>query len=138
MIELAPMRLIRSEMAERGELDDLVFPLFKKGRIRDRAHLDRICDLGCCVQRCRFSWLAFLNPWARSNYRELIHPHHIRIGAGTGIKPGDDQAAGICFAHHHEGHQCGWRTFERKYGIDLHAISQTLWAETLDIRSKQQ
>lgn len=114
----------------------LAFP--KQRRIRDRAHLARIRALGCCVPRCPHGRASFRDPWYREYAQRFIHAHHIRIGAGTGLKPSDSQVIGLCAPHHHEGHQCGWRTFERKYGIDLYAISQTLWAETLDIRSKQQ
>lgn len=50
-----------------------------------------------------------------------IHAHHHRSAAtaGTGVKPGDQWVVNLCWKHHAEGHQGGWKTFERKYGVDL-------------------
>lgn len=39
--------------------------------------------------------------------------------AGIGIKTDDRATVPLCRAHHEEGHQHGWRTFEAKHGIDL-------------------
>lgn len=115
----------------------LAFP--KQVLIRDRAHLNRIIALGCCVPGCVAHFSRFSDPWVREQFAGRIHPHHVRLGAGAGMKqkPGDERCVPLDWLHHDEVHK-GARTFERKYGIDLYTISQILWAETLDIRSKQQ
>lgn len=124
-------------MTARGELDDLVFPIPKTVRIRDRAHLERIVGLGCCIPGCPHGWASFADPWYRAHARKFIHAHHVRVGAGTGIKPSDSQAVGICAPHHYEGHHTGWETFERKHTVDLQAISNALWGQTLELRSRK-
>ena len=50
-----------------------------------------------------------------------IHAHHERRGGGAGWaqKPDDRYALPLCARHHAEGHNGGWRTFERKYNCDL-------------------
>ena len=57
--------------------------------------------------------------------------HHVRTAAnsGTGMKPGDEWLVPLCDKHHKEGHQKGWKTFERKYGVDLKAIAMELAKE---------
>lgn len=108
----------------------------KQVRIRDRAHKKRIVALGCCVPSCICSFLRFKDPWVRAQYEGAIHPHHVRIGAGTALKPGDDCCVPLSWRHHHEIHQIGARSFERKYSLDLMAIARALRAETLEIRSR--
>jgi hypothetical protein len=54
----------------------------------------------------------------------------VRVGAGTSLLPGDDQATPICRGHHRMFHNVGRHTFERTFEIDLLAIARQLWAET--------
>lgn len=57
-----------------------------------------------------------------------MHAHHVRVGTGggTGAKPSDRFCVPLCGAHHHEGHQKGWKTFEAKYHVDLRALAERL------------
>jgi len=81
---------------------------FKVARVRSPAHLERLRSLRCCVRHCR---------------RQPIHAHHVRIGAGVGMKPDDTQCVNVCWWHHEQGHRIGWRTFEALHGLDLTAIA---------------
>lgn len=56
----------------------------------------------------------------------LMRAHHVRenTGAGTGLKPPDFWVIPLCDSAHREGHDKGWRTFERKYGVDTRAEAQ--------------
>ena len=60
-----------------------------------------------------------------------IVAHHVRTAAnsGAGMKPSDEWLVPLCDKHHKEGHQKGWKTFERKYGVDLKAIAKELARE---------
>lgn len=60
----------------------------------------------------------------------MIQAHHVRKGAGVGLKPADRSAVGLCLSHHTEGHTVGWRSFEVRYGVDLSAIAARLWTES--------
>ena len=64
--------------------------------------------------------------------------HHVRTAAtaGTGMKPGDEWLVPLCDKHHKEGHQKGWKTFERKYGVDLKATAILLAAHSPALRNK--
>jgi len=50
-----------------------------------------------------------------------IEVAHVRTAAnsGTGIKPIDGYAVGLCHAHHMESHAIGDLTFQAKYRINL-------------------
>lgn len=76
-------------------------------------HEARLRDCGCLVRGCR---------------REPIHLHHERrsTGGGMGMKPGPEWQIPLCWHHHAEGHQIGWRTWERRYDLDLRAIAMWL------------
>lgn len=65
-----------------------------------------------------------------------IVSHHVRTAAnaGTGMKPGDEWLVPLCDSHHMEGHHKGWKTFERKYGVDLKAIAVSLAANSPALR----
>lgn len=54
-----------------------------------------------------------------------VHAHHERRGssAGWGRKPDDRCVLPLCARHHAEGHNGGWRTFEKKYACDLIAVA---------------
>lgn len=58
-----------------------------------------------------------------------MEAHHVREGqtGGTGLKPGDDSAVGLCSHHHAEGHAIGWKTFEQRYRVDLDKAAADLW-----------
>jgi hypothetical protein len=74
----------------------------------DPKHLEFVRSQPCCVRGC-------LEPG---------EPHHVRSAStsGTGLKPADlGHTISVCRKHHDEGHDRGWRTFERKYGLDLAA-----------------
>lgn len=50
-----------------------------------------------------------------------VHAHHIRTAAnsGTGLKPDDRFAVGLCACHHDAVHRYGHLTFQAMYGINL-------------------
>lgn len=87
----------------------------KTERLRSPRHLAWVRSLPCSVPGCR---------------GELIEAHHVRKGAGVGLKPSDRYCVGVCVEHHAEGHSLGWRTFEIRYGVDLSAIAAQLWLES--------
>lgn len=74
---------------------------------RDETYLDFIRQKSCLV--CR-------RP-PRS------HAHHtrglVRGSGGTALKPSDYLAIPLCAEHHHEIHQRGVFTFQKKYRLDL-------------------
>lgn len=86
---------------------------FKAEEVPETPHARWIRSLGCCVPGCR---------------RTPIHAHHVRSAAtaGTGMKPSPEHLVNCCFFHHQEGHQIGWRTWERKYRILLVPHTQKL------------
>lgn len=90
----------------------------KTERVRSPRHLAWVRSLPCSVQGCK---------------GRDIQAHHVRKGAGTALKPGDAFTVPLCFYHHHEGDNSGWRTFEVKHGLDLSEIAARLWAESRDI-----
>jgi Protein of unknown function (DUF968) len=87
----------------------------KTERLRSPRHLAWVRSLPCSVPGCR---------------GEMVQAHHVRKGAGVGMKPADRYAAPVCIEHHTEGHTGGWRTFEARYGVDLSAIAARLWVES--------
>lgn len=91
--------------------DVQVTPRFKIPRVRSARHLARVRLLPCCVPGCRV--------WRLSG----CHAHHVRTGAGTGIKPDDSLVIPACFEHHMEIHQRGALTFQWQYSINLRAIA---------------
>ena len=56
---------------------------------------------------------------------QRVHAHHVHSrGAG-----GDESdLVPLCASHHSEGHQHGWKTFGKKYAIDLPAEAALLWS----------
>jgi len=81
------------------------------GPLRSRVHRQWVCDLGCGIPGC---------------HERPIHAHHHRSAAtaGTGVKPSDVWCTNLCWRHHHELHQTGAKSFERKHAVNLreHAI----------------
>lgn len=48
--------------------------------------------------------------------------HHLRgrnLGGGVGLKPPELTRIPLCFRHHHEIHQIGIDSFEKKHGLNL-------------------
>src|SRR5258708_151865 len=87
----------------------------KTERLRSPRHLAWIRTLPCSVPGCTGA---------------MVQAHHIRVRAGTGLKPSDRHCVGLCLLHHTEGHTGGWRSFEIKHGVDLSAIAARLWSES--------
>ncbi len=83
---------------------------------RNARHLAWIRTLPCAVPGCRTV--------------QPIHAHHVRSGAtaGVALKPNDADVIGLCAAHHVEGHDRGWETFESRYGLDLGGLAKALAA----------
>jgi hypothetical protein len=102
-------------LANDNHITGQVIPLPKTERLRSPRHLAWIRSLPCSVSGCK---------------RNDVQAHHVRKGAGTGIKPADGNCAPLCFHHHAEGHAVGWRTFEVKHGLDLSSIAARHWAES--------
>lgn len=54
-----------------------------------------------------------------------VHAHHVRsVGAGGTEK----DLVPLCAVHHQELHTIGRWTFLSKYGVDLSALAERLWA----------
>jgi hypothetical protein len=65
-----------------------------------------------------------------------MHSHHCREDApegsrgGTGMKTGDDTVVPLCDVAHEEIHRKGWRSFERRWLIDLSEFARKLWRDS--------
>lgn len=94
-----------------GDMNVEVVTRFKQQRVRNPAHLAWVRTKRCCVSGC---------------WREPIHAHHDRHGAGAGVKPDDFQCVPLCWYHHEQGHRIGWRTWEQLHGLDLSVIAAWL------------
>ena len=84
-----------------------------KSKLSSGARLEIIRAMGCCVTGCWYT---------------PIHLHHVRTAAnsGTGMKPSDDFVVGICAHHHRQGHNIGWKKFQKVYRVDLMALAKEL------------
>jgi hypothetical protein len=89
-------------------------PNFKQKRIRDRAHLNFIKTLPCCMCGAPQS-----------------DPAHIRLGTdgGTGLKPSDNYVLPLCRPCHQEEHR-GSRTFWAKAKRDPLGLANALYILT--------
>jgi uncharacterized protein DUF968 len=87
----------------------------KTERHRSPRHLAWVRSLPCSVPGCS---------------GQIVQAHHVRKGAGTALKPGYAFTVPLCVAHHYEGDNNGWRTFEVRHGLDLSAIAAKLWMES--------
>lgn len=81
---------------------------FKVARTRSPRHLAWVRSRGCCVPGCNVG---------------TIHAHHVRTGAGTGMKPDDFWCVPACWMHHDQIHTLGQRRFEAHYRLNLRAIA---------------
>lgn len=82
---------------------------------RNAKHLAWVRDMGCAIPGCMT--------------RMQVQAHHVRAGGdgGMGMKPSDASCVPLCFQHHREGHNTGWKTFDAKYGTNLKLLAETLW-----------
>lgn len=87
----------------------------KTERHRSPRHLAWVRSLPCSVPGCD---------------SHDVQAHHVRKGAGVGLKPADQYSIPACLAHHAEIYQAGARTFEIRHGLDLSAIAARLWMES--------
>lgn len=85
---------------------------FPKGA--DPEYLDWIRTRPCLL------WYGELG---RMGCRGVVVAHHVRSKGAGGT---DREVVNLCDAHHREGHDHGWMTFERKYQVDLPAIAAAL------------
>lgn len=85
-----------------------VTPRFKVEVFPAPRHEARLRTMGCLVRGCR---------------REPIHLHHAK-SRGAGGRPED--LVPLCWWHHvgpGGGHTMGWKTWERRNGLDLAACA---------------
>ena len=84
---------------------------FKAEKVDGRRHIRRLQMSPCSVPGC-LAW-------------PPVDAHHERrgTGGGTGRKPPDAAALPLCVEHHVLGHQMGWATFEKKFGVDLKMVA---------------
>lgn len=94
------------------------------GPLRSQTHLAYVRDLGCGIGGC---------------HCQPVHAHHHRSAAtaGTALTPSDFWCVNLCHVHHREGHDGGWKTFERKYGVDLRQHALWVAAHSPDIRIRE-
>lgn len=86
----------------------------------ERAHLDRLAQMGCCL--CRM--LGYGDTPAEI--------HHLRDGQGMGQRANHYQAIPLCPEHHRgrDGlHGLGTRGFERRYGVTEAQLLERVRAE---------
>lgn len=93
-------------------------------RLSSPGHLDYVRSKHCLVEGCRVL---------------PIHAHHVRLGshAGTGERPGDDKAVGLCHLHHEEVHK-GELTFQVKYHVNLQVMALAYAAASPVLRRRRQ
>lgn len=104
-------------------------------RIRPRSGIERaprrewprhrkfVRPRNCCVPKCIAGPIEFC---------------HVRTAAnsGTGLKPFDWHAVGMCRMHHQESHDIGDDTFQRRYGIDFEKLAAEYVRESPDVAMK--
>lgn len=71
---------------------------------------ERIRSYGCCV----------------SGKKHGIHMHHVRSRGAIG-RMDERNVVPLNYEYHSEGHTSGWRSFERKYGVNLSELAVYLW-----------
>ena len=85
---------------------------------RDKAHLNRVAEMGCCV--CR-------NEGLGASPAEI---HHIRTGYGVSQRAPHTEVLPLCYVHHRSkaGGQIGYHyspaEFEARYGTELELLEQ--------------
>jgi hypothetical protein len=84
---------------------------FKTERPDEEAHFERLRLLPCCVPGC-------------DSFQSIVHHERRGTGGGTALKPPAWSAVNLCQRHHVMGHAIGWKTFEKRFGIDLKTIAK--------------
>lgn len=108
--------LKRSRMRRAGQaLKGRAAPIRAKGKRRfpkgeDAAYLDWIRQHLCLL--------------AGRGCSGAVVAHHVRSRGAGGVDQGN--TVPLCDGHHREGHQVGWRSFERTYAADLAAHAAAL------------
>ena len=89
----------------------------KPGRTKDKAHLQFVASLPCCI--C-------------GQFGSQAH-HLMRADPkrGIGRRAGDEYAIPLCLNHHTGLHLCGGEEFYlRQFGIDGPALAAQLWRDS--------
>ena len=107
------------EQMNRTELKRTPMGRTRKSRASaaERAHMDKVAQLGCMA--CRT--LGYEDTPA-----EL---HHVRDGAGAGMKTTNYEVVGLCGAHHRFGgygvaYHAGPEAFEAKFGTERELLAE--------------
>jgi hypothetical protein len=115
VVAIPPISANKPLSTTRAMSESEVTTRFKSEVVDGRKHARRVRSFGCCIPGCR---------------KTPIHTHHVK-SVGAGGQP--DDLIPLCVFHHTEGHQIGWKTFERRYCIGLTdqaeyyaAVSRTL------------
>lgn len=108
------------------------------GRGRTRHEESQATERGKTLAKSTTTTAARL--WMRHTARCAVHgcrtphqpdPHHVRaIGMGGTRHPEEadrENMVPLCRMHHAEGHAIGWRTWARKYELDLGALAVEWW-----------
>lgn len=80
--------------------------------MKSRKHLEAVAALPCCVCGA-----------------EPVQAHHLKglkYGTGMGLKACDTKTIPLCYAHHHEFHTLGVKTWEARYGEQGMHLANTL------------
>lgn len=85
---------------------------FKAEWVDGSKHFARLRNLPCCIPGC----------WS---FRSVVHHERRGTGGGSSYKPPSPESGiNLCGDHHALGHQIGWATFEKKFGVDLQMIRE--------------
>ena len=100
--------------------------------IRCQSHLQWVRGCECAIAGLRpLGCAEGPGSWRTPHICEgRIEAHHVREGdhgQGMGQKPDDSTAVPLCSSAHKGGHQMGWKSFERKWQIDLSTIAGDYW-----------
>ena len=87
-------------------------------------HRRFVRSLACCIPNC---------------ITEPVEFCHIRTAAnsGTGLKPFDWHAVGMCRIHHQASHDMGIETFQKRYGVDLEKLAAEYVKASPDLAMKE-
>lgn len=83
----------------------------KEPRVNGERHFGRLRRSGCCIPGCM-------------NQDIVVHHDRSAATSGTGLKPPPACCINICYWHHAEGHQKGWKTTSAKYGVDFAEVAR--------------
>lgn len=88
-----------------------VTPRFKIQRLDEEAHFERLRLLPCCVPGC-------------DSFQSIVHHERRGTRGGTALKPDAEAGVNLCQRHHVIGHAIGWKTFEKRFGVDLREVAR--------------